>query len=100
MANTCERSAQQIIEDSIESLDNIQGRIERGEKLLQTAKELLIDYCYTSGSPVKNKEVQFPKEIEISMQLLSLVMDDMEFECDCMNQEKREMDILSVKIKS
>lgn len=87
-----ERAPEQIVSGVIESLDRMQGRIERGEKLLNTAHDLLIDYCYTNFTQRTAEEIQFPKEMKLVKDLISLVIDDIVLECDILNEDKKDLE--------
>ena len=94
---TDERTGEQIAMGVIESLDTIQGRMERDEKLLHTAHDLLVDYCYTNFTPRTGEEIQFPKEIKLVKDLLSLVIDDIVLECDILNEDKKDVELMQNK---
>ena len=87
-----EQTGEQIAMGVIESLDTMQGRMERNEKLLNTAHDLLVDYCYTNFTPRTGEEIQFPKEIKLVKDILSLVIDDIVLECDILNDDKRDLE--------
>ena len=93
------RSAEQMVSGMMESLDSLQGRIERGEKLLSTARDLLVDYCYTNFTQRTAEEIQFPKEMKLVKDLISLVIDDIVLECDILNEEKKELDNILGKLQ-
>ena len=85
-------TAERIVMQCVESLDTMQGRVERGEKLLSTAHELLLDYCYTNLTGRADEQIQLPKEIAIAKELIELVISDIQYECDVLNQNKDDLE--------
>ena len=93
-----ERSVEQRIMGVMESLENLHGRIERSENLLATVRDLLVDYWYTNSSPV-NDVIEYPKEIKIVIDIINLVIDDAGFECDVLNEVKKELENIIGKLQ-
>lgn len=83
-----ERSAEQIITQVFESLDSLQGRIERKITLLDTAKHLLGDYCMAH----MNSKMETPKELKLVIDLLDLTMSDSTIENDIITDDKKDLD--------
>ena len=77
MNKTDTRTTDEIIAGVIESLDTMLGRVERSDTLLNTARDLLVDYCYTNNTPYKDGEMEMPSEIDIAVQIINLVIRDM-----------------------
>ena len=84
-------SPQVVVSRVQDSLDVLLGRVERGEGLLGTARSLLTDYCYTNTG-MKDTPVKYPKEIELAMSIISLVIDDIKTECDVIADNIKELE--------
>lgn len=83
-----DRTAEHIVTGVYESLDNMQGRIERKITLLDTAKHLVGDYCMTYLS----SKHETPRELKLVIDLLDLIMSDCTTENDMLADYNKELD--------
>ena len=73
------------------SLDRLQGRLERDGKLLDTVQEILLDYCLTNFTAMKDEDIKMPKELKVINELLRLVKDNNVTECDIIAEDKKDL---------
>ena len=73
------------------SLDNMQSRLERDGKILDTAQEILLDYCIQNFTAKKDEDIKMPKELKVINDLLCLIKDNFALECDIIADDKREL---------
>jgi hypothetical protein len=84
-------TAEQRLSAVYDSLDNMLGRIETGIKVLDTARDLLFSYVYTNTTVRQGDLPQLPKDIDVVLKLIDLVIDDCKLETDIIVGDKNDL---------
>ena len=89
-----EYPAECILNATVQSLDELGRRTERNKKLLETVRELLIDYCYSVSSPIKDSATEYPQEIKTALDILTVVKNNADTAGSVIADSKKELKLI------
>lgn len=82
-----------------ESLEGIHARIEKGNQLINLARDLLIDYVCQEGIVKTDDNAEYPQEVDIIIRLINLTVSDNNLSCDLLADNKKELSFIADRVQ-